>query len=46
MNINWMCRVTKLDNNKGDNESGGNRKVSTGKEFEVVWARDEKRGAL
>ena len=28
----------------GDNESGGNHKVSSGKE--VVWACDEKRGAL
>ena len=31
---------------KGDNESGGNPKESTGKEVEMVWACDEKRGAL
>ena len=32
--------------NKGDNESGRNRKESPGKEVEVVWASNEKRGAL
>ena len=32
--------------NKKDNESGENRKESTGKEVEVVWACDEKRGTL
>ena len=32
--------------NPGDNERGGNGKESTGKEVEVVWACDEKRGAL
>ena len=32
--------------NKRDIESGGNRKASQGKEAEVVWACDEKRGAL
>ena len=31
---------------KYDNESGENRKESPGKEVEVVWACDEKRGAL
>ena len=29
-----------------DNESGGNRKESPGKEVEVLWACDEERGAL
>ena len=29
-----------------DNESGGNQKESPGKEVEVVWACDEKRGTL
>ena len=33
-------------NNKGDNESGGNRKERPGKQVEVVWACDEKRDAL
>ena len=33
----------KLTNN---NENGGNRKESPGKEVEVVWACDEKIGAL
>ena len=32
--------------NKGDNESGGNRKENPGEEVEVVLAFDEKRGAL
>ena len=32
--------------NKRDNGSGGNRKESPGKEVEVVWSCDEKRGAL
>ena len=32
--------------NTGDNESGGNRKENPGEEVEVVWAFDEKRGAL
>ena len=32
--------------NKRDNESGGNHKESAGKEVEVVWACDEKRGTL
>ena len=32
--------------NKRDNESGGNRKENPRKEGEVVWACDEKRGAL
>ena len=31
---------------KGDNESGRNPKESPGKEVEMVWACDEKRGAL
>ena len=37
------------DNNlkiKGDIESGGKRKVIPGKEVEVVWTCDEKRGVL
>ena len=32
--------------NNGDNELGGNRKESPGKEVEVVWACDAKRGTL
>ena len=32
--------------NKKDNESGGNCKETPGKEVEVVWACDEKRGSL
>ena len=36
----------KKNNNKRHNESGGNRKESPGTEVEVVWACDEKRGAL
>ena len=32
--------------NMRDNESGGNQKESPGKEVEVVWACDEKRGTL
>ena len=32
--------------NKGDNDSGGNRIESLGKDVEVVLASDEKRGAL
>ena len=32
--------------NERDNKSGGNRKESPGKEIEVVWACDEKRGIL
>ena len=31
---------------KRDIESGGNRKASQGKEVEVVWAFDDKIGAL
>ena len=46
-----MCGVTKLDKirnekNKRDNESGGNHKESTGKNVEVVWTCDAKRGKL
>ena len=45
-----MCRVTRLDNKKGKNKkankSGGNHKESPGKDVEVVWACDEKRGTL
>ena len=45
-----MCRVTKLDKIRNermrDNESGGNHKENPGKEVEVVWACDEKRGTL
>ena len=33
-------------NNTRDIESGGNRKANKGKEVEVAWARDDKRGAL
>ena len=47
--LQWICRVMKLDKirkNKRDNESGGNHKESPGKEVEVVWACDEKRGTL
>ena len=36
----------KTCNNKGDKESGGNRKESSGKEVKVVCACDEKRGAF
>ena len=32
--------------NKSDNESGGNRKESSGKEVEVVLTYAEKRGAI
>ena len=32
--------------NKRDNESWGNRKESPGKEVEVVWECDQKKGAL
>ena len=32
--------------NKRDNERGGNHKESPGKEVEVAWACDEKRGTL
>ena len=48
-----MCGVTQLDKirngriGEGTTDgSGGNRKDSSGKEVEVVWACDEKRGAL
>ena len=38
--LRWMCRVAKLYNirneRKGCDESGGNRKESSGKEVEVV----------
>ena len=33
-------------NNKRDNECGGIHKESPGKQVEVVWACDEKRGTL
>ena len=42
--LRWMCGVTKLD--KIINESGGNHKESTGKNVEVVWECDAKRGTL
>ena len=45
--LRWLCRDTKLD--KIINERiRGTTKVgeSPGKEVEVVWACDEKRGAL
>ena len=45
--LRWMCGVTKLGKMRnGDNESGGNHKESPGKEVEVVWACDGKRGTL
>ena len=50
--LQWIYRVTKLDkigNERimgGDNESGGNCKESPRKEVEIVWACDEKSGAL
>ena len=49
--LRCMCRVTKLDNIRnerirGTTKVGENHKESTGKEVEVVWACDEKRGTL
>ena len=45
-----MCKVKKLDKIRNermrDNKSGGNRKEGPGKEVEMVWACDGKRGAL
>ena len=46
-----MCGVTKLDKIRnerirGATKGGGNYKESPGKEVEVVWAGDEKRGTL
>ena len=32
--------------NKRDHETGGNHKASPGREVEVVWECDEKRGTL
>ena len=45
--LRWMCDVMKLDKVrneriKGTTKVGG----KSGKEFEVVWACDEKRGTL
>ena len=51
--LRWMCGVTNLDNIRNErirgttsNESGRNHKENTGKEIEVGWACDEKRGTL
>ena len=49
--LRWVCGYearswTIIIKKKGDNESGGNHKESTGKKVEVVWACDEKRGIL
>ena len=41
-----MCGVTKLDKIRNERISWGNRKESPGKEVEVVWACDAKRGTL
>ena len=42
----WDNRFTKLDKIRNERISGGNRKERTGKDVEVVWACDEKKGAL
>ena len=42
----YAAGQNKKSKNKRDNESGGNHKESPGKEFEVVWACNEKRGTL
>ena len=42
----YEARQEKKRNIKRDNESGGNRKESQGKEVQVVMACDEKRGTL
>ena len=48
--LRWMFGITKLDGyemkENGDKESGGNLKENPGKEFEVVWACDAKKGGL
>ena len=49
--LRWIWRSyeagrNKKLKNKRDNESGGNHKESPGKEVEMVWACDEKRGTL
>ena len=48
--LRWMCRDMKLDNMSNEIIRGhrkwGSSKESSGNEVEVVWACDEKRGAL
>ena len=49
--LRLMCGVTKLDNEAGNERKRGQQKWGKsqripGKEVEVVWAGDEKRGTL